>query len=90
MTQQMEHFREWRDREYEKGANGAFGDLTLRPMDFNVQVLTQGWWPTFPYVGLQLPSLLDTYQRAFEQYFFQSAQNKYVSYSYEKNKPKVD
>ena len=28
------------------------------PVDFSVQVLTTGWWPTFPTIELQLPSYL--------------------------------
>lgn len=73
-TEVMNEFGQWRDNQFEKGDDGAFGSLPR--LDFNVRILTQGWWPAGPTISLKLPTLFETCQRAFEQWYFSKHQNR--------------
>eukprot|EP01138_Halocafeteria_seosinensis_P005989 gb/GECG01006122.1/.p1 GENE.gb/GECG01006122.1/~~gb/GECG01006122.1/.p1 ORF type:complete len:729 (+),score=107.42 gb/GECG01006122.1/:1-2187(+) len=79
-AEQMSRFAEWRDREVEKGENGAFGNVGR--FDFNVRVLTHGWWPNFVQVQVRLPDLFETCERAFEQFYFSTAQNRRLTWQH--------
>eukprot|EP01138_Halocafeteria_seosinensis_P005988 gb/GECG01006121.1/.p1 GENE.gb/GECG01006121.1/~~gb/GECG01006121.1/.p1 ORF type:complete len:754 (+),score=126.16 gb/GECG01006121.1/:1-2262(+) len=75
---QMETFAEWRDAEMKKGHNGAFGNIPN--VDFNVRILTYGWWPNFVQVDVKLPDLFETCQRAYEQYYYNISINRRLNW----------
>ena len=77
-VQQMEEFATWRDRQFGLGENGAFGGIPQ--FEFNVRVLTTGWWPSFTNVSVRLPDIFEKCQKAYEQFYYQNSQNRLVSF----------
>lgn len=75
-SKQMEAFAKWRDEQFQLGKQGAFKGVPV--IDFNVRVLTTGCWPNFPNISIKLPSIFERYQQAFEQFYYENSQNRYV------------
>ena len=72
--EQINEFETWRDKQLKKKKKGAFGSIAK--IDFSVRILTHGWWPSFVQVDVKLPDLFHTWQRGFEQYYYENTQNR--------------